>query len=67
MEYVAGTDLEKLVRNRGALSVPRACQFIRQAAPGLQPAHERGLIHRDISPANLIWDSTMYFLLWWRS
>jgi serine/threonine-protein kinase len=54
MEYVAGTDLSKLVKTRGPLPVSQACDYIRQAALGLQHAHERGLIHRDIKPANLL-------------
>jgi serine/threonine protein kinase/Leucine-rich repeat (LRR) protein len=54
MEYVEGTDLAKLVRQRGPLPVPQACDYVRQAALGLQHAYERGLIHRDIKPANLL-------------
>jgi eukaryotic-like serine/threonine-protein kinase len=54
LEFVAGTDLNKLVDLSGPLSVRRACVFIGQAALALQHAHERGLIHRDIKPANLI-------------
>ncbi len=54
MEYVAGIDLKRLVEQSGALSVSRACDFVRQAALGLQHAHERGLVHRDIKPANLM-------------
>jgi serine/threonine protein kinase len=54
MEYVAGTDLKCLVEQNGALPVARACDFARQAALGLQHAHERGLVHRDIKPANLM-------------
>src|SRR5262249_35237547 len=46
MEYVAGTDLSKLVKTRGPLPVAQACDYVRQAALGLQHAHERGLIHR---------------------
>ena len=53
MEYVEGTDLGKIVRLTGALPVPEACDFIRQAALGLQHAFERNLIHRDIKPVNL--------------
>ena len=54
MEYVDGVDLSKLVRERGALSIPEACDYIRQVALGLQHAHERGMVHRDIKPHNLM-------------
>jgi len=54
MEYVEGTDLGKWVKDRGPLPVEQACDFIRQAALGLQHAFEKGLIHRDIKPGNLI-------------
>jgi serine/threonine protein kinase len=54
MEYVAGTDLHKLVKQRGPLPVDRACDYVRQAALGLQHAHERCLVHRDIKPGNLL-------------
>ena len=53
MEYVEGTDLGKVVRLSGALPVHEACDYIRQAALGLQHAYERNLIHRDIKPVNL--------------
>jgi eukaryotic-like serine/threonine-protein kinase len=53
MEYVDGTDLGKVVRLVGALPVWEACDYIRQAALGLQHAYERNLIHRDIKPVNL--------------
>jgi len=54
MEYVEGTDLAKLVRQQGPLPARQACDYIRQAALGLQHAHEQGLVHRDIKPANLM-------------
>jgi formylglycine-generating enzyme required for sulfatase activity/serine/threonine protein kinase len=54
MEYVEGSDLAKLVRERGPLPIVNACYFAYQAAQGLQHAHERGMIHRDIKPSNLI-------------
>ncbi|HEY7427200.1 MAG TPA: serine/threonine-protein kinase [Gemmataceae bacterium] len=54
MEYVEGTDLARMVRGRGPLPVALACDFTRQAALGLQHAHERGLVHRDLKPANLL-------------
>lgn len=53
MEYVDGIDLGKHVRLSGPSSVREACDFIRQAALGLQHAHERNLVHRDIKPVNL--------------
>ncbi len=53
MEFIEGTDLGKLVRVGGPLPVIQACDYIRQAALGLQHAHERCLVHRDIKPANL--------------
>lgn len=54
MEFVDGTDLMRLVRERGPLPVAEACGYAVQAARGLQHAHERGLIHRDMKPANLM-------------
>ncbi len=54
MEYVAGTDLSVLVKERGPLPIAEACELISQAALGLQAAHSRGMIHRDIKPANLM-------------
>jgi serine/threonine protein kinase len=54
MEYVEGTDLSKLVKQHGPLPVAQACDYVRQAALGLQHAHERGLIHRDVKPHNLL-------------
>jgi serine/threonine-protein kinase len=53
LEYVAGTDLGKYVRLIGPLPAFEACDYVRQTALGLQHAHERNLIHRDIKPVNL--------------
>jgi serine/threonine-protein kinase len=54
MEYVDGVDLSRLVRDKGPLPIATACDFIRQAALGLQHAFERGMVHRDIKPSNLL-------------
>lgn len=54
MEYVEGVNLDEVVRRRGALPVAEACDAIRQAAKGLQHAHELGMVHRDIKPHNLM-------------
>jgi len=58
MDYVDGTNLHQLVALNGALDPTRAAQYVRQAALGLQHAHERGLVHRDIKPGNLMVDRT---------
>jgi len=54
MEFVEGSDLGKLVKQSGPLPVMQACEYVRQAALGLQHVHERGLVHRDIKPHNLL-------------
>lgn len=53
MEFAEGADLHRLVQKSGPLPVGQACLYVRQAALGLQHAHERGLVHRDIKPSNL--------------
>jgi hypothetical protein len=54
MEHVEGTGLAELVRGRGPLPPAEACDYARQAALGLQHAHERGMVHRDVKPHNLM-------------
>ncbi len=54
MEFVDGADLQKLVKDRGPLSVVNACEAIRQSALALAAAHAAGLVHRDIKPSNLL-------------
>ncbi len=56
MEYVEGRDMQNVVKAEGPLDYNRAADYIRQAAEGLQHAHEANLIHRDIKPANLLVD-----------
>jgi serine/threonine protein kinase/WD40 repeat protein len=54
MEYVEGTDLHRLVQGQGPLPADRACEYVRQAALGLQHAFEHGMVHRDVKPHNLM-------------
>jgi WD40 repeat protein/tRNA A-37 threonylcarbamoyl transferase component Bud32 len=56
MEYVDGDSLQELVEKEGPLDVGRACNYAYQTALGLQHAHENGLIHRDVKPANMLVD-----------
>ncbi len=54
MEYVDGVDLAHTVKQQDALPTAKACDYVRQAAIGLQYAHEMGMVHRDIKPHNLM-------------
>lgn len=56
MEYIDGQDLARIVQARGPLSVEDALDYTVQAARGLDYAHQRGIIHRDVKPANLLVD-----------
>ncbi len=56
MEYVEGRDLQQMVKQQGPLDYASAAEYIRQAAEGLAHAHQAGLIHRDVKPANLLVD-----------
>lgn len=53
MEYLEGEDLDRVVRERGAMSVERATTLLLQACEGLAEAHALGIVHRDVKPANL--------------
>jgi nitrous oxidase accessory protein NosD len=54
MEYAEGVNLAAVLRERGRLAPGLAADYARQAALGLQHAHERGLVHRDVKPGNLL-------------
>ncbi len=56
LEFVDGCNLHDFIRRNGTLGPARAAHYIRQAALGLQHAHEAGLVHRDIKPGNLLID-----------
>jgi serine/threonine-protein kinase len=58
MEYVAGTDSQRLLKGRGPLPVGLAVGLVCQALYGLHYAHDQGFVHRDIKPANLLVSET---------
>jgi serine/threonine protein kinase len=58
MEYVEGESLTGLVNRRGPLPVGLAAECVRQAALGLQHAHDAGWVHRDVKPDNLLLTTT---------
>ena len=54
MEYVPGETLSEALRRRGALPVPEALRILSGVAAALDTIHERGIIHRDVKPANIL-------------
>jgi YVTN family beta-propeller protein len=54
MRYVEGSDLRTLVRAAGRLDAARAAHIVSQVASALDAAHERGIVHRDVKPANVL-------------
>jgi serine/threonine protein kinase len=54
MEYVEGVDVAHYLEQQGPLPIREACEIVRQAALGLQHAHEEGMVHRDLKPHNLM-------------
>jgi len=54
MRYVEGTDLAKYLRRKGRLEPATALAMLDQVGAGLDAAHSRGLIHRDVKPGNVL-------------
>ncbi|MFC6085022.1 serine/threonine-protein kinase [Sphaerisporangium aureirubrum] len=54
MRYVEGADLRKVIQSAGPLPVARAYRLFTQIASALDAAHQQGLVHRDVKPANIL-------------
>jgi serine/threonine protein kinase len=52
MEYLEGSDLDKMLRQRGPLSIVDAVDYVLQACEAIAEAHHLGIVHRDIKPSN---------------
>ncbi len=53
MEFIEGTDLEKIIQNRESRPLEWKIDVIRQVCDGLGYAHKNGIVHRDVKPANI--------------
>jgi eukaryotic-like serine/threonine-protein kinase len=53
MEFLTGTDLEQIIKNKIDLLLPKKLDILIQTSIGLGYAHQNGIVHRDIKPANI--------------
>ena len=56
MQYVSGGSLADLLKSEGPLDWQRAARYVADVGEGLLEVHARGIVHRDVKPANILWD-----------
>jgi serine/threonine protein kinase len=57
LQYVAGGSLARRLAEGGPLPWPKAARYVADVGEGLLAVHARGVVHRDIKPGNILWDS----------
>ncbi|MDP1560929.1 MAG: serine/threonine-protein kinase [Pirellulaceae bacterium] len=59
MQYIAGYSLQERVDRQGPLSIAEVLRVGVQISAGLQAAHQQGLVHRDVKPANILLEESV--------
>ena len=63
MKFVRGHSLAELIADRGPLDLVECLRFVEQVASALHYAHDRGVVHRDVKPANVMIDENGWALV----
>jgi hypothetical protein len=58
MQHVSGGSLADLLSSEGPLNWQRAARYVADVGEGLLEVHARGIVHRDVKPANILWDAS---------